>query len=224
MGALVASSTASGAGTFRSVDELWLEILQQIGARTAHELKGALNGVTVNLEVVRSRAAKSDLPATAIVPFASSAANQLEAVVDMTEALLALSRAPREPLDVFDTVRSFASLLTPSARAEGGSLRLEAPSRELGDRSVDAHGSVVRVVIGASLLAALASRGDIRCRVDAGEEIVVSIECADAEGPLVWSQEVGGVAAAAGVRVQQEGENVSLIFPRAGTARQRTPE
>ena len=218
------SSAEGGTGSIRSVDELWLEVLQQIGARTAHELKGALNGVAVNLEVARSRAARSDAAAGAIGPFASSAADQLEVVVDMTEALLALCRAPREPLDVFETVRSFSSLLAPSTRAEGGSLRVEAPSREIGARTVLANGNLVRVVIGAALQAALATRGDIRCRVEVGEEAVVNIECSDTEAPMALASEVYAVAAHAGIRVHQEGQSFSLIFPRAGAARQRTPE
>lgn len=213
-----------GTRSARSVDELWLEVLQHIATRTAHELKGALNGVAVNLEVVRSRAAKPEAAASAVAPFATSAADQLEAVVEMTEALLALSRAPRESLDVFETVHSFASLLAPSARAEGGSLRVESPSRELSPGAVGTNGIVVRVVIGAVLLAALESKGDIRCRVDAGEDTIVSIECADAEGPLTLAADVYAVAVEWGVRVQQEGQSFSLIFPRAGAARQRTPE
>jgi hypothetical protein len=226
MGSTVTSSMENASGRGRSVDELWLDVLQQIGARTAHELRGALNGVTVNLEVVRSRAAKPGTAAAAIGPFASSAADQLESVVEMTEALLMLTRAPRESPDVLETVRAFASLLTPSARAEGGSLRVESPSRDIAERPVRSEGAVVRVVIGAALLAALASKGDIRCRVDANEETIVSIECADAEVPLALAPDVSAVAAAAGVRVQQEGQSLSLIFPHsgAGAVRQRTPE
>lgn len=224
MESTVTSSMEGGERSARSVDELWLEILQQIGARTAHELKGALNGVAVNLEVVRSRSARPDAAAVAIGPFATSAADQLEAVVDMSEALLTLMRAPREPLDVFETVQAFASLLTPSARAEGGSLRVEAPSKELGGRTVRVSGNVVRLLIGAALLSALATRGDIRCRVDVAQETVVNIECADAEGPVTLAPDVQTAATAAGVRVVQEGQSVSLIFPRAGAARQRIPE
>ena len=208
----------------RSADELWLDVLEQVSARTAHELKGVLNGVSVNLEVVRSRSSRPDAGAASVAPFASSAADQLDAAVGMTEALLDLARSPREPVDVAKTVASFASLLAPSARAEGGSLRVEWPSRELSTAAVRARGNVVRVVIGAALLGALSRKGDIRCRVDVGDETVVSIECADAEGPLGLSADVLAVAATAGVRVHGEGHNISLTFPRAGAARQRTHE
>jgi|SRR5437762_11804513 len=208
----------------RSADELWLDILQEVSARTAHELKGALNGVVVNLEVVRTRSAKSDAAASSVAPFASSAADQLDAVVGMSEALLNFARAPREPVDVTETVVCFTSLLAPSARAEGGSLRVESPPRELAAAAVRARGNIVRVVIGSTLLAALARKGDIRCRVDVGDDAVVSIECVDAEGPLELSADVLAAAAAAGVRVHGEGQSISLTFPRAGAVRQRTHE
>ena len=210
----------------RSADELWLDILQQVSARTAHELKGALNGVAVNLEVVRSRSSKSDAAAASLAPFASSAADQLDAVVGMTEALLNLARTPREPVNVAETVSCFVSLLAPSARAEGGSLRLETPSRDASAGTVRARGNVVRVVIGATLLVALSRKGDIRCRVEVGDETVVNVECADAEGgrPLDLAPDVLAAATSAGVRVHGEGQSISLTFPRAGVARQRTHE
>jgi signal transduction histidine kinase len=208
----------------RSVDELWLDVLQQVSARTAHELKGVLNGVSVNLEVVRSRSARADTAASSVAPFASSAADQLDAVVRMTEALLTLARAAREPVDVGEAVASFASLLAPSARAEGGSLRVERPTQDLPAAAVRASGNVVRVVIGATLLAALARKGDIRCKVESGEETVVHIECVDAEGPLELSPDVIGIAAVAGIRVHSEGHSISLTFPRAGATRPRTSE
>ena len=209
--------------TTRSVDELWLDVLQQVSARTSHELKGALNGVAVNLEVVKSRSAKADAAAAAVAPFAASAADQLEAVVGMTEALLKLARPPREPVDIGETLDSLASLVAPSARAEGGSLRIE-NQREIVSSVVRARGNIVRLVIGASILAALSRKGDIRCRVDVGEETVVGIECVDAEGPLELSADVMAVAAAADIRVHSEGQSISLAFKRASAARQRTPE
>jgi signal transduction histidine kinase len=212
----------------RSVDELWLDVLQQISARTAHELKGALNGVAVNLEVVRSRSARSDAAALSVAPFASSAADQLDAVVGMSEALLTLARAPRDPLDMNETIDRFVSLLSPSARADGCSLRLEGASRETTAVAVRAPGNVVRLAIGAALLAALARKGDIRCKVDVGDDVVVHIEFADAEqgGPLELSPDVSAAADAAGIRVHAEGQSMALTFPRAaaGSARKRTHE
>lgn len=218
------SAAQSDASSTRSVDELWLDVLQQVSARTSHELKGALNGVAVNLEVVRSRSTRADASASAVAPFAASAADQLDAVVGMTEALLKLARPAREPVDVGETIECLASLVAPSARADGGSLRIETPAREIAGNTVRVAGNVVRLVIGATLLAALSRKGDIRCRVDVGEETVVGVECVDAEGPLELPSDVVAAANAAGIRVQSEGQSISLAFPRAGAARQRTHE
>ncbi len=217
------SAAQSNPPLTRSVDELWLNVLQQIGARTAHELKGALNGVAVNLEVVRSRSTRSDAAAHSVAPFASSAADQLEAVVEMSEALLNLARAPRDPLDISETIDCFASLLSPSARADGCSLRFEGASREMTAVAVRAPGNVVRLVLGAALLAALARKGDTRCRVDIGDEIVVHIESADAEGPLVLQADVAAAADAADIRAHAEGQGMSLTFPRMAAASPRKP-
>lgn len=208
----------------RSVDELWLQVLHRITARVAHEIKGALNGVSVNLEVVRSRASKPDASAAAVAPFATSAGDQLEVVVSMTEALLWLARAPREPADVVETLGRFSSLLAPVARAERGSLRVEPSSLEIEGKSVRASGHVVRTLIGASMLASVARKGDIRCRVDSGEETVVSIVCADAESALELEPDIMTVAADAGVRLDTDGQSISLAFPRASSARQPTPD
>lgn len=212
-----------GATPARSIDELWLDVLQQISARAAHEMKGALNGVSVNLEVVRSRSSKAEAFAASVGPFASSASVQLELVVSMTEAMLALTRAPREPVDVAEIVEKLAAMLAPSARAEGGSLRMERP-RELPEQAVRVRGNVVRALIGGALLAALACKGDIRCRVETVDDTVVNIECADAEGPLTIAAEILNAASDSGVRMLAEGQSISLTFPRAGAARQRTPE
>jgi signal transduction histidine kinase len=218
------NSSRSGLSSTRSVDELWLDVLQQVSARTAHELKGALNGVSVNLEVVKSRSMRADAAAAAVAPFAASAADQLDAVVDMTEALLKLARPPREPVDIGATIDGLTSLLAPSARAEGGSLRVESPSREVAALAIRPRGNVARLLIGATLLAALSRKGDIRCRVEVGEEIVVGVECADAEGPIELPMDVLAAAAGADIRVHCEGQSISLAFPRASEARQRTPE
>ena len=208
----------------RSVDELWLDVLQQISARTAHEIKGALNGVSVNLEVVRSRSAKAEASAASVAPFATSAADQLDVVVRMTEALLGLCRAPREPVDVTETVDRFVALLAPSARVDGASLRLEPPPRDAVRRAVRTRGNAVRSLLGAALLAALARKGDIRCRISGGEDTVVSLECADAEGPLTIPPEIMVVAADAGVPIHVEGPSMSLTFPAAGVPRHRSHE
>ena len=215
----------------RSVDELWLETLQQINGRASHEVKGALNGVAVNLEVVRSRASKADAMAAALSAFATSASDQLELVIEMADALLLLGRAPREPVDVGATIRQIVAILGPSARSEGGSLRVDDAPPGTAARAVRARGNIVRLVIGSALLAALRPAGEtrrrhVRCRVEVGEETVVSVERVDDAGtePLQLEPEIMAAATEGGVRVHLEEHAISFAFARAGVARERTHE
>src|SRR4051812_21248311 len=56
---------------------LWADTLQSLANVVAHDLRNALNAVAVNLEVVRSRSARG-AEASAIAPFAATAANNFE--------------------------------------------------------------------------------------------------------------------------------------------------
>ncbi|HMA25783.1 MAG TPA: hypothetical protein VKP00_17345, partial [Gemmatimonadaceae bacterium] len=130
-----------------SVDALWLDTLQRVCTRAAHDLKGALNGVSVNLEVVRSRSERPDAPASAVATFASSATEQLGAVIAMTDALLVLARPPREPIDIGAVIRRLDALLAPAARADGHTLELRRAIEDLGVTS--AIGNAPRMILSA---------------------------------------------------------------------------
>jgi len=67
----------------------WLPGLRDLARRSAHETRNALNGLVVNLEVVRSRLARSGGDDT-ILPFAGQAAAQAEESVKLSEAAGAL--------------------------------------------------------------------------------------------------------------------------------------
>src|SRR5919107_1984747 len=96
---------------------LWLAALQRALGRAAHDVKDALNGVSVNLEVVRSRANRADAPASAVAPFADAAAQQLERLTTLLDAVLALGRSERAPTDVGITLRRIASVCGASSSA-----------------------------------------------------------------------------------------------------------
>src|SRR6476620_3261945 len=104
MGAGLASGTRGNTDTelhdATCVDALWLATLHRIFTRAAHEVKGALNGVSVTLEVVRSRSEKPEVPASAVRQFAASASGQLEGVIDMSDAMFSLGRRVREPVEI----------------------------------------------------------------------------------------------------------------------------
>ncbi len=189
---------------------LWLETLNRICGRAAHELKGAMNGVSVNVEVVRSRAAKPDLPASAIATYANAASAQFDAVMDMTEGLLFLARAGSGPTEVGRTTRAIASLLAPVARVDGGDFDVDGTVDAIGAVAADA--GAVRLAIGAALdglvgggrlVTVRAENGQLRAVASAGDGAVEAL-----------SDEVIAAAKDAGIEIQADGSAISITFPR----------
>ena len=66
-----------------------LDIVREIIRRAGHEIRNALSGVAVNVEVVRSRVAREG-PATEIASFADRASAQIGEATALTNALLSL--------------------------------------------------------------------------------------------------------------------------------------
>jgi len=195
----------------RSVDELWLDTLQEVCARAAHEMKGVLNGVSVNLEVVRSRAARANAAASFVASFAESASDQFARVTDMVESLMLLCRAPREPVEVSATVSHLVTLLAPVAKVEGYSLAL---GEAKGAGAVRARGNVVRLVLARALLSALDCKADVQCDVELGDDAIVRITAGD--NAIQVPSDVYAAAVDAGIRVENDNGSISLAFPRAG--------
>ncbi len=197
------------------VEVLWLDALQQVAGRAAHEIKGALNGVCVNLEVVRSRAANpAGGPASGLTRFAEAAAGQLEELVAMNEALLALTRRPRDVVDVAATAGHLMTLLAPAARSEGGSLAVVGlPSN--GGGATSAPATAVRLVLATALLRALDKRAVATCRVDVADGMVIRLECADGS-TIDIDPRVVQAANDAGIQVENNDGGLSVAFPRAG--------
>jgi signal transduction histidine kinase len=211
------SATVSTTGW--SIDALWLATLNQIALRSAHELKGALNGVAVNLEVVRSRAEKPDAAASAVRTFANAAAGQLESVIDLAEALLALSRPARQPTEIGRLVHSMSSLLAPAARADGRELQVEPTLYDVGITL--ANGNAVRVAIGASLLAAIdaSPHVDVREGRDYPHDIersprplIVQLSLGKYEATI--AADVIAAVGVAGIQIMTEPSVIYISFPR----------
>ncbi len=204
---------ADGVGP-SAIDALWLFTLQRIMGRASHEVKGALNGISVNLEVVRSRSEKPDVPAQAVTKFANAAVDQLDALIAMTEAVLALARALREPVELGLLVGRFGALLVPAARADGRSLVLDDSLNELGVTS--ARPDAVRLAIGGCLLAAIEQSTAVRCTARATAAVSapsMRIDGSDGDA-LVVDAELVAAAAGAGVQIVAEASALFISFPR----------
>ena len=195
---------------------LWLAALQRALGRAAHDVKDALNGVSVNLEVVRSRAARADAPASAVAPFADAAAQQLERLTTLLDAVLVLGRRERAPADVGITLHRIAALCSASSAATDA--RVTVRDALEGDARTSVHGDAVRLALAAPLLDAVAGRnGEVRdaviCELTGeSDSLVVRLH---ADRPVSMPADVAGALRAAGVRWSETTNDLSVKFPRA---------
>jgi signal transduction histidine kinase len=176
-GRTVAAARDAAVSRDGEVERHWLATLQRLTSGVAHELRNALNGVAVNLEVVRSRAAREGLAASALGSFAGSASDQLEQVIAMTDALMALARAGQEPAAIGRTTDQVAALVRPALAANGGALDLVVE----GEGTTRLPAAAARLFIAATLQAAISAA---RATGDASKENGASLTCRvrEAEG------------------------------------------
>jgi len=195
---------------------LWLAALQRALGRAAHDVKDALNGVSVNLEVVRSRASRPEAPASAVAPFAEAAAQQLERLTALLDAVLALGRSDRAPADVAVTLRRVAALC--SASNSSADARVTVREAVVGDARTSVVADAVRLALVAPLLDAVAGRkGEVRdavvCELTGeGESLAVRLL---ADRPIFMPADAADVLRAAGVRWTESANELSVVFPRA---------
>ena len=166
----------------------------------------------MNLEVVRSRAEKPDVPAAAVSKFAIAAVSQLDSVIALTEALLSLTRPVAEPVEITAIVRHIEALVAPVVRADGGCLDLEGSFDELGFSS--ANGNAVRLAVGAVMLAAVDASPQVRCAVVASEaRATIRFDTGGGSTPAIDTAVVRA-AAETGIRIQAGSGAISISFPR----------
>ena len=202
-----------------TVEELWLGVFQRLCDATAHQFKGALNGVAVNLEVVRSRAGRGEAGGSALQPFAEAAAAELESVIQSAEAMLALARPSRGPADVARITRDVAVLASrgagPAESDETGGRRLTVDKgvERLGTTS--APTSAARLAIAAAVLAAVEASKDVVCSaVEDGGGPAIRVSCGERDGSrFALSDEVVSAAYSAGVHLDISESGATITFP-----------
>jgi signal transduction histidine kinase len=196
-----------------SVDELWLAVLQRLCDATAHDLKGALNGVSLNVEVLRSRTGRPGVDAASLHQFADSAALELESVIGASEAMLSLARSLRGAADVSKVVRDVVAILDRPAAAHGG--------RFVVDKSVESVGltsaapAVVRLVVGSLLWAVRDGFGEVVCSGAAGGAgPVLGVTWSERDGSrLALDQEMVLAARDAAVHLDTTETGATITFP-----------
>jgi signal transduction histidine kinase len=212
--------TPASATAAEDAGVLWLATLQRALGRASHDVKDALNGVSVNVEVIRSRAARPDAPASAVAPFAEAAGQQLERLTTLIEAVLALGKSERDPADVALTLRRVAVVCGASSSNADARVDIrEAEGGMPGDTTTTVRGEIVRLAIAAPLLEAVAGAdrnnraSAVLCTIGGDDRsVLVTI---GAEGRRTrMPGGVAEVARAAGVRWTEGPQDLSLAFPR----------
>lgn len=196
-----------------SVDELWLAVLQRLCDATAHDLKGALNGVALNVEVLRSRTGRAGVDAATLHQFADSAALELESVIGASEAMLSLARPPRGAADLGKVVRDVVALLARPAKAHDGSLVADKSIESIGRTS--AAPAVVRLVVGSLLSAAWEGHGEVVCSAaaaDGGPALRVTWSERDGSR-LALNPEIMSAARDAAVHLDITETGATITFP-----------
>jgi hypothetical protein len=208
---VISSRTAASSP---QLDAQWLDALSRLVSRSAHELKGALNGVSVNQEVIRSRAEKATATAASLSSFAAAAADQLDLVISLTEALLGLTRKAREPVEIGLEARRLAILLAAAARSDGKQLTTDDAAAFGALGATSAPGSAVRLAICECLLAAVAANTTVHCTAIADQR-TPSLRIVGSDGHAVSvDSEIVITAADAGISIRAESSVVSISFPR----------
>lgn len=179
---------------------LWLAALQRLVDRVAHDVRNTMNNVAVNLEVVRSRSAREGTGAAAVAPFAATAASQFEKLSAAAEALLALARPARAPVDVAGVLGQLAAL------AGGGEVAAD------GAGVTAADGDAVRLVLASVHLAALDAGRPARYDVSARDG-AVAVRCVEA-GAIRLDPDVERAGRAAGITLADDAGVTEIRFPR----------
>ena len=195
-------------GEDEHLSALWLATLQRLANRAAHDVRNALNGVAVNVEVVRSRAGRG-ADGSAIAPFATAAAAQVEILSAQVDALMTLLRPAVGAVDLGALLGRLTALVQDTSGKEVITLDLPVSS---GAVSSGAGGDATRLAVAAALLAALEQPGRVVCRLGTDGTPTVYIS-SDAGGAPVVAQDIIDTVTAAGIQLRSSPEGITLTFP-----------
>ncbi|HEU4586596.1 MAG TPA: histidine kinase dimerization/phospho-acceptor domain-containing protein [Gemmatimonadaceae bacterium] len=208
--------------------------MQSLANRAAHEIRNPLNGLALNLEVVRSRAARGTGDLASIGRFADSASSESERAAELVQALLELARPLTGPVDLWSVLRPMVVLHAAIAAAEAGGAPHDggdpsAPAvvlepRRDGSLTVAADPVVSRLALAAALDAAAKARTPtlVRCSVEAraaGDgksdgQVVAMLRCA-APAPTL-DDAVRDAIEGGGVVLEVVPDGMTLHFRAAG--------
>ncbi|HMA02743.1 MAG TPA: histidine kinase dimerization/phospho-acceptor domain-containing protein [Gemmatimonadaceae bacterium] len=193
---------------------LWLGALGRLAGRAAHELKNPLNGLALNLEVVRSRSARAGTDGSALAPYAAAAASELERSIPLVEALLALARPLPNPVDLRSAIQPLLVLYRAIAMAGGGTLDVVYEAEQV---FVSADGDTVRALVAEALDVTVGANLEVAGRVGDSDGSIAIRLVGGAGRPVATRMEA--LAVEHDIRLNSDEDETLLLFPaltRAG--------
>lgn len=192
---------------------LWLSALGRLAGRAAHELKNPLNGLALNLEVVRSRSARAGIDGAALAPYAAAAATELERTLPLVEALLALARPLSNPVDLRNAMQPLLVLYGAIAVAGGGSLDVVYEAEQM---FVSADADTVRALVAEALDVTVGANLEVAGKVGDSDGSI-SIRLVGGAGRPIASK-MEGLAAAHDIRLNSDEDETVLLIPALARA------
>ena len=192
---------------------LWLGALGRLAGRAAHELKNPLNGLALNLEVVRSRSVRAGTDAAALSPYASAAAQELERAIPLVEALLALARPLPNPIDLRLAMQPLLVLYGAIAKAGGGSLDVVYEAEQM---FVAADGDTVRALLAESMDVTVGSNLEVAGRVGVSDGAISLRLVGGAGRPVATKMEQ--LAALHDIQLNSDEDETLLLMPALARA------
>ena len=192
---------------------LWLGALGRLAGRAAHELKNPLNGLALNLEVVRSRSVRAGTDAAALSPYASAAAQELERAIPLVEALLALARPLPNPIDLRLAMQPLLVLYGAIAKAGGGSLDVVYEAEQM---FVGADGDTVRALLAESMDVTVGSNLEVAGRVGVSDGAISLRLVGGAGRPVATKMEQ--LAALHDIQLNSDEDETLLLMPALARA------
>ncbi|HEY2898615.1 MAG TPA: histidine kinase dimerization/phospho-acceptor domain-containing protein [Gemmatimonadaceae bacterium] len=192
---------------------LWLGALGRLAGRAAHELKNPLNGLALNLEVVRSRSVRPGPEVSTLAPYATAAANELERAIPLVDALLALARPLSNPVDLRIAMRPLLVLYGAIATAGGGSLDVVYGAEHM---FVAVDADIVRALVAESLDVTVGANLDIAGRVSESDGSIAVRLVGGAGRPIATKMEQ--LAAVHDIRLNSDEDETLLLMPALARA------
>jgi hypothetical protein len=196
-----------------NIGTLWAAAQREVLGLARHELRGAINGLSVNLEVLKSRTDSGKIDHQAIAPFVDAAYQSLIETSARAEAMMFLGPAQRDvgQADVAVALKHLAALLVPAAKGDGTSLDVAGYDTSV---PTSALPMAVRLALASGLLA-LIKEGGGRCRLEPGKEGAGAVVRFSHESAPVGELDpaLACVLGHENIRISRSDKDLQMAFP-----------